>query len=73
MDLDSPKWTSKIWTSLENYGFHQMALLVQNYGLSPLKYGLRTETMDFGLWTIWVKYNSIILEIFYLYLFARLY
>ena len=29
MDLDSPKWTTKIWTSIGNYGLHQVALPVK--------------------------------------------
>jgi hypothetical protein len=51
MDLDSPKWTTKIWTSIENYGLHQMVLPVEVHILefvpmAILNYGLRLKTMD---------------------------
>jgi hypothetical protein len=48
MELDSPKWTTKIWTSIVNYGLHQMVLPVEvhilefvpiailNYGLNAI-------------------------------------
>jgi hypothetical protein len=35
MDLDSPFWTTKIWTSVQNYGLHQMALPVKVHILEP--------------------------------------
>jgi hypothetical protein len=52
MDLDSPKWTTKIYTSIENYGLHQMALPVKVHILelepwTPLNNGLFLKSMDF--------------------------
>jgi hypothetical protein len=54
MDLDSPFWTTKLWTSNENYGLHQMVLPVKVHILEPerstmaiLNYGLFLKSMDF--------------------------
>ena len=50
MDLDSPKWTTKIWTSVENYGIRQMA--------QPVK--VHILELDIGhtkLWTLIENYG----------------
>ena len=49
MDLDSPKWTTKIWTSIENYGLHQVALPVKVHILELGHTKLWTSIENYGL------------------------
>jgi hypothetical protein len=53
MDLDSPFWTTKIWTSVQNYGLHQMALPVKVHILEPE----RSTNGHTKLWTFPEKYG----------------